>query len=438
MKRMIYLLALIAAAYTFLFTACKPPAEVKNTEALLTEIKIGKIKAQKLPEPISEDEFLDPPGIISSLWYEKIYFVNDSDFYNKKVTVVASKGAKVLFAKTPNLNQIPEEFDLTSEQNIPFATGNVLWIEVTSEDAITKNYYRLQIQKYQSSTSPSSVSVSNGTLVSWGEGNEDWFSVVPGTVTFAENKPPATETVNVVTPPSAASTVKYAVINSAGATIPAFTDNKTYQLSYGDFICLEITAQNKVNVAYYKIEVKENPLPFQVDWTALTVEGAGSSGRPTISAKDASGFTVTYGTGGYGVWVRFGLTFPAGKTLLNYNKISFTYTGIGGDNMYKRISFIGGSALPAVNSGVSIVSDAYYAVNNYRICWQEASIGANSSASMNIPFEEDQIKALSGLNTNTGTFGIMIFADSTHKPGDGSTPNPGATSFRISNVVFEP
>ncbi|GBU27132.1 hypothetical protein R84B8_00657 [Treponema sp. R8-4-B8] len=216
-----------------------------NTEAKLTSITV-KGAAVDVPSPISvslwnDDDFYDTE-------YTKIVMLNDtSELAGVQVNVVISAGAKAAYGLASGYDK-PSAFD--SNSTLDISVGQALYIRVTSEDGKTVNYYRFDIQLKNANSQLSTLTVAEVTAeLGTPAVTLDEITNI-GKLSLSNAK--KTDANIVGTPRANTATVEYAF--SADGTFAA--TNNTHTFADGDYLFVKVTAENQVNISYYKIEVQ--------------------------------------------------------------------------------------------------------------------------------------------------------------------------------------
>jgi len=242
----------ILLAFVFVVGLVISCAEPENTGAKLTSITISGIKANKIPTPIpfriwndDDEDFSDPE------YTETVYLNTIDDFTDVVIKVGASAGAKVTFGLSYGFDR-PDTF--SSNNTLDIINGQALYVRVTSEDGKTTNFYRFDIRPKSANSQLSTLKV--GTLTAdLGRPATTWNGVTntnKGSLNLSNALKTNAQLVG--TPVVSTATVKYAVPKPTTAT-PVFSDTDTYTFADGDVLYVEVTAENKTDVSYYKIDV---------------------------------------------------------------------------------------------------------------------------------------------------------------------------------------
>jgi hypothetical protein len=358
-----FLRAIIAlsAAITVFFTACpeesKPESSSGNSgEALITRITIGTERLRPIPEPISskslEDEDYTIPGSGPTLG--TLLFNVESNMQGVKASIESSKGSKVALAKATSAIAIPDDFDLTLEDDLTFSRNNILWIEVTSKNKKTVNYYRVQMNTRNATSSLGSFSIGT-TNVEVPAGNANWAEARIAEVTLTEAQSSVMIT---ATPTSSAAKARIAKFTAEDSPMPVFDDTVVFDISDGDFFAVEVTAENTVSKTYYKFELYINRLKPFVKGADYSIPLAG------VATKNATAFPGNYRS--------FDITLPAypdGFDIADYTLFTvgakfFEANGtteIGSAYGLGQISFLAGTTIIGVhyNLGMATASQSF-------------------------------------------------------------------------------
>jgi hypothetical protein len=197
-----------------------------------------------------------------------------------------------------------------------------------------------------------------------------------------------------------------------------------------------------------------NADPIDVTFTEETLSAWG--GGTIVAEADGNGFTFTYGTGdnaNHGNAVAMFKVNLGEATVRDYEKVTFTFTGISGDlgpstGQYDKNTEKGVNLLAAAdkdnlkNFGGNDSGLVTYIVNAYsgaasgeNINKAGAKIGTDQPATKNLELVIDPARP-QALNTGEVWFSFYLHASAVKYEGSSSTTEK--TSFKITNVKFVP
>ena len=258
MKKFKIVMSVIALAAVALLalTGCPQEADSQNSEAALTEIKVGGFTADKIPRAISkaqwdETEYLD--DYAGAEYTATVVLTRLSDLQNAQIAVRASAGAKIKYGDAASTLK-PEAFYTSSTRTL--TNNGILYIQVTSEDDKTTVYYRVQIKTMNSVSTLNLVTVA-GMEAELGTPGAAWndTALAAGIVGISDSQ--KTNAQVAVTKTAAAASVKIAKVT--GAAEPSFgtaSDTAAFTFADGDFLYIEVTAENGTDKSVYKLEVQ--------------------------------------------------------------------------------------------------------------------------------------------------------------------------------------
>ena len=244
--------AAIMAAVVIVFTlvaglviSCGDVPE--GTDAKLTSITIAGIKAENIPTAITRSDWNS--GEFYDQEYTETILLKESE--NVKISVVISDGAKAAYGLGDGYDK-PETFSSSSTlDNV--TGGQAIYVRVTSGDGKTVNYYRFSIMMKSSNAQLSTLTVA-GMSAQPGTPAATWNGVtVAGLLSLSNSK--KENAIVVGAPIIKAATVEYALVTTAGGE-PGFSATDTYTFADGNILYVKVTAENGVNINYYKIEVQ--------------------------------------------------------------------------------------------------------------------------------------------------------------------------------------
>ncbi|MDR0645163.1 MAG: hypothetical protein LBG05_09745, partial [Treponema sp.] len=292
---------LLLAVGALVLSGCSGDSDEKNGGALVTSISVAGVSVTTVPGAIPKSDWDNPDFDLFNLETSQVgqVVINDADLLTEaQIVVAASAGAKVKYAAVEF--DPPETFQDASKLTL-FNNG-YLCIQVTSEDGKSVNYYVVEIRLSNTLTSLNKVTVGGIDATALGTPNADWSAATAGSVGLsAATKDNAAVT---VTKANANQTVKYAKVT--GSAAPTFGDTATFSFNDGDFLYLEVTAENGVNKTVYKLEVQ---VGRDTTLSALSIGEVEVVTRGTSAAAlaDVTPGTVLFSTrqpgGGYAVSV---------------------------------------------------------------------------------------------------------------------------------------
>jgi len=249
--------AVIAAILMAILTAglmisCPEAESSKRTGAQLTNITIKDITPDKIPTAISKGEWNDDEFYFTDDIYTESIILNDvSQLTDVVVDAVISPGAKVDFGLASGYTRPePEAFD--SDNTLNIEKGQAIYVRVTAEDGKHINYYRFEIALKNAVSQLSTLTVAGMTAVLGNPG-----ATVTGLKSGVLNLSNSLKTDATITgtPRSSLATVEYAFTGKTGRP-GDFASATTHTFADGDFIYVKVTAENGVDISYYKIEVQ--------------------------------------------------------------------------------------------------------------------------------------------------------------------------------------
>ncbi len=135
-------ISLLVVMLTIGLVGC-PQAEdnspAKKTEAVITEITVGEVEPDKIPEPITLAQWNNADYDLADADYGTLAISSLSELEDAAIAVTASEGARVLFGISAGAVK-PENFQ--PGDTVTLIDEQYLYVEVRSEDANTTNYYR--------------------------------------------------------------------------------------------------------------------------------------------------------------------------------------------------------------------------------------------------------------------------------------------------------
>jgi hypothetical protein len=288
---------------TLVLTGCPTDgSSSENGEATLSSISVAGVTVTPVPTAVPKSVWEGEEFELFDLGADQLgsVVINDTALLNSaKINVAASSGAKVKYAAAEL--EVPSSFQDSS--TITLSNNGYLCIQVTSEDGKAVNYYVVEVKLANTITSLTQVTVGGITAV-LGTQNADWDQA--GTGTIGLSNVTKTNAVVAVTKANANQTVKYAKVTGTGA--PSFGDTATFSFADGDFLYIEVTAENGINKGVYKLEVQ---VGRDTTLSVITIGGTSvtstSLGTPAATLTDAVAGAVLFSTlqdvGGFAVSV---------------------------------------------------------------------------------------------------------------------------------------
>jgi hypothetical protein len=293
-------IALLLAAAMLVLAGCPTEPsdeETKSGAASVTTISVAGISAA-VPEPVSgavwagaDFSFFD----LEAAQVGQVVIGLSAALTDAQIDVAASAGAQVKYASADF--DVPREFQ--AGNTLTLIGNGYLCIQVTSEDGRAVNYYVVEIKLANALTSLTSVTLA-GIQADLGMPNAAWNQAAAGSVSLssATQNGPAI----VVTKSNVAQTVKYAKVTGEGE--PSFDTGSTFDFADGDFLYIEVTAENGINKNVYKLEIH---VGRDTTLSALSIGGVPviNLGSPAATLNEAVAGTVLFNTlqpvGGYPV-----------------------------------------------------------------------------------------------------------------------------------------
>jgi len=329
--------------------------EAIGTEALMTGLTIGKVHIPAMPEPVDAFNFETEGYNVSNMSLEIAPLERSTDTESTRLKPKVSKGAKVKYGIGTE-DQAPFRFD-DVRVLANFNDGDYLYFQVTAEDGSNANYYRFNVWVQSPVVDLVEVYIGKYETHEWvdpnGNGNpttivdvdERMMAILatpssdlkaamlasPGALDIMTKQAPNAEIK--VAPAYSGVTLRYAVTKDDAK--PVFGTNKKFDLVDQNYLFIEVTAENKVDVAYYRFIIGVGRI---ATIKTLTFLGAGddefeisSKGTPqsgyggTIPGKFETAEMPSEGFG-----VSYELDDPAARcTWVVANKSSSSVPGFG-------------------------------------------------------------------------------------------------------------
>ncbi|GHV89223.1 hypothetical protein AGMMS50267_15830 [Spirochaetia bacterium] len=222
----------------------------KNTEASVTAIKVGSVDVVTVPALVPAAVFTGEDFAVNQLDAAQIgqaVLAQTSDLANAAISVTASSGAKLKYAAARTVN------DLTFGDSNTVTLENLgyLFLQVTAEDGNTVNYYVVRITTLNTVTTLTGVTVA-GKEVTLAVQGDTYTGAALGGVGLSNTE--KTNAPIAVTRFNPNQTVKFAKVTGTGA--PSFGADTSFTFADGDFLYIEVTAENGTNKGIYKVEVQ--------------------------------------------------------------------------------------------------------------------------------------------------------------------------------------
>jgi len=304
MKRKVLFTVLITVLTAFTFLACgNSVIRVIGNGAELTGLSIGSTVIPEIPEGISYNDWNNDNYSISSAAIGYANFLLDDDTKLQRVRPSVSTGASSQWGIGTRSTRPAEFFD--TRVPISFESDEFIYISVTSEDGLTTNYYRFYTKVFSYVTNLNTIEIAGRSKVAKTPA-KDYQDAEEQQIDIAVSESNAPEIKTFVFDPN--STVKLA--RAAAGETPNFVAPDTpLNFSDGDFLYIEVTAENTVTKDYYKFkvrvghiaEIKElkmvneadsaksiivyNKGIFQSDWSKVAPGGFATADLPTAGYK---------------------------------------------------------------------------------------------------------------------------------------------------------
>ena len=250
----------LAAMALLAFTGCPQEAsdDPAPAPATLSEIKVAGVDADKIPTAITKaqwdaDEYLDDYS--GPVYTATVILPEPGSLTNAAIAVTASAGATVKYADATGTAKPDAAFDENATRTL--TNNGILYIQVTSSDRKQVAYYRVQVKILNSVSSLNMVTVAGVSAESLGTPGASWndTALVAGAIGISNAQ--KNNAAVAVTKTASLSTAKIA--KASGATTPAFgaaSDTASITFNDGDFLYIEVTAENGVSKSVYKLEVQ--------------------------------------------------------------------------------------------------------------------------------------------------------------------------------------
>jgi hypothetical protein len=227
------------------FPACDGTYVEKITpEAQLLSLKIGDLvlRGDSLPAPVTHVSWDDEEYDLYRAEFKTLSFNRESEIENRYFEPTVSAGAKVKWG-VANRTVRPNYF---YDTRVPatFDARDFLYFQVTSEDGTVSNYYRFATYVSSPVKELSSIKVAGieGDMNTVAP-DETWNGelIAVGGLHVTKNKAASAE-IDAV-PWADTSSLRYAVTTNLRFE-PVFEDNSTLSFNDGDYLYVEVTAEN--------------------------------------------------------------------------------------------------------------------------------------------------------------------------------------------------
>ena len=284
-------MALLLAAAMLILAGCPMnPDEgegTKNRSAFLTAISIAGTAAT-VAAPVPGEDWSGENFSLFDLGPDQLGQVvisQSSALTDAQIEVTASAGAEVKYAAADF--DVPGEFQ--AGNSLTLANNGYLCIQVTSEDGKTVNYYVVEIKLANAISSLTRVTFAD-IQADLGTPNAAWDQAGAGSVGLSvetQNGPAIAVT------KSNNQTVKFAKVTGTGA--PSFDIGSTFNFVDGDFLYIEVTAENGINKSVYKIEIQ---IGRDTSLSSLSLGGVSivTTGVPAATLAEVVAGTVLFNT----------------------------------------------------------------------------------------------------------------------------------------------
>jgi peptidoglycan/xylan/chitin deacetylase (PgdA/CDA1 family) len=222
-----------------------------SSETAITEIRLGTFVPDKIPAPVTAAEWDAAAGFnnAAAARIGTVTVALDSEL-SGSLTVEASGGAAVAYAA----GVLPEK-PASAFSNTPpagFANGSVLYIRVTSEDGANTVYYIVQFKTLSAVSTLSSVTVGGAAAVLGTPGAAwDAAGLQSGMVTL----PAGSMTNPAIVVVKSSQKASFKLAKTKGAQVPSFSSIASFPFANGDFLYIEVTAENGITKSIYKIAI---------------------------------------------------------------------------------------------------------------------------------------------------------------------------------------
>jgi hypothetical protein len=287
---------LVLAMLALVLAGC-PMNPEDNDAASVTAITVAGVAVTTLPAPVPQSEWAGLEGLVDleDGQIGEVVLSQTSALTDARISVTPSAGAQVTYAAAEY--EPPAEFQ--AESTITLANNGYLVIRVRSEDGKNVNYYVVEIKVAATITSLTGVTV-GGIQGNLGTPNANLAQITAGSVGLSNGTKTGAHVV--VTKANAKQTVKFAKVT--GDAAPEFADTDTFNFEDGDFLYIEVTAENGTDKGFYKLEVQ---VGRDTTLTSITIGGipVTISGNAAGTIENPITGTVLFNTlqpeGGYTV-----------------------------------------------------------------------------------------------------------------------------------------
>jgi len=311
----IVLIALCTVMVGLSVAACVDQEKLPlGTEAKLLGLTVGdaRVSAEEVPAGIAGAAFDQDTGMVSEP-FGTIKINKEADKTNARVRPVMSRDATARWGLGSRSNKPDEFYD--TRVPITFESAEFIYIEVTSGDHATRNYYRFNAHLQSWVTDLSRITVTKGEderIAKAGLGYDTWndehFEPVDFHVTTAE----ATGALIVAETFDPGATIRYG--QAKDTATPSFTPaSQPITLVDQNFLYVEVTAANTIDKTFFKFRVNVGrmntikELKFTGNGGTIPDEiiyGLGLSSGTWANVGKGEFKTPDQPSGGYGVTVK--------------------------------------------------------------------------------------------------------------------------------------
>jgi hypothetical protein len=245
-------IAVLAVLVVLVIIGCpqEPGEEGSKTggPATVSAISVAGVSIETVPQPVTSTEWTSQDFDVFSVPDEQLGTIKvqtASELNNAALQVTASPGAAVKFA----LTDLDPPTQFVAASTLTITTSDRLCIQVTSQDGGTVNYYVIKMAVASTNITLSAVTVGDVTAT-LGTPNENYAQAVAGVADLSAGLSGKLVT---VTQAHSGQTVKFAKVTGDG--VPLFAETATFDFADGDFLYIEVTAENGIRKNIYKIEI---------------------------------------------------------------------------------------------------------------------------------------------------------------------------------------
>jgi hypothetical protein len=256
-------IGIIAAMFALVFSACETQyIDISKPEAKLLSLRIAVdsgdllIEGETIPAPVETRDWDDEDYNLFNAEFETIAFKLGTDIEDAWFYPTVSKGAKVKWG-VANRTVRPNDF---SDTRVPatFDEGDFIYFEVTSEDGEITNYYRFGAYVSSPVKELAKIAIA-GREAALAAPDKTWNGnlITPGTLHITQNG--ATPATIDATKKDERASLRYAITpyaaNVNNRQPPAFGTNNALNFNDGEFLYVEVQAENSLDVFIYLFRV---------------------------------------------------------------------------------------------------------------------------------------------------------------------------------------